>query len=529
MEDRQRILSLAQQDRLQFDFPPKSDTAKWSNLSASLLQACQHVPNDPLAARALDNLHIALFSTLIQHGLRANAKHRGSPPRRPTPLTGQIRVAKSCLNRSKKAAKKNPGAPPDEVRANKSIVEALEKAAADDQTARTTRRHHKLATTNPKKLADTIWGRSMSSDPPDCAADDCERFFQDIFRGTEVSTALPPWLPPQWPSLPLRPLVITADNIRRAIQKKSGTQSAPGFDGITYGALGCLPWIPDLLANLFTKLIAQQTPPEMWRYGLTVLLHKGGTKDLGNFRPITLTPTIAKLFHSAISSWLEAALTSSGVIPTHIQKGFLMGVSGAIEHDLVLDATLADAKQNKKNLFMVLVDLKNAFGSVPHQRISWALQRFGAPAWVETYISNLYKGMYTKMFCKNWSTNFLQVQRGVLQGDTLSPLLFLLVMQIGLHGLSTTFPNYGYRTAAEQPLHFLKCFADDLTVITQTVNKLQRAVDHFATIANWLGMEMKPGKCRAFGLSRGITAASTSTSITKPFSTLPTPPRNSWG
>ena len=81
---------------------------------------------------------------------------------------------------------------------------------------------------------------------------------------------------------------------------------------------------------------------------------------------------------------------------------------------------------------------------------SWALQRFGAPAWV--YISNLYKGMYTKMSCKTWSTNFLQVERGVLQGDTLSPLLFLLVMQIGLHGLSTSFPSYGYRTAAEQPL-----------------------------------------------------------------------------
>ncbi len=502
-EDRQRISEFTQRDRPKFKLPSKTDTAAWISLSASLHQACLDILDDPLAARGLDNLHIALSTALSDLGQLSTRAQQEEPRRRPAPLSGQIRTAKTCLNRSKKAAKKTPGSHGEEVRANKAVLGALQTAAAEDQSARTTRHHHKLATTNPKKLADIIWGRAMSSDPPDCSAADCEKFFNDVFRATEVPTTSPHWLPEQRPPLPLSPLIISADSIRHALRRKSGTTSSPGLDGITYETLSCLPWIPDILADLFTKLTAQQTPPEIWRYGLTVLLHKGGTKELGNFRPITLTPTIAKLFHSIVATWMEPTVTASGIIPTQIQKGFLMGVSGAVEHDLVLDEALTDAKHAKKSFFMVLVDLKNAFGSVPHQRISWALQRYGIPPWVSTYVSNLYQGMYTKMSCKSWTTGFLQVERGVLQGDTLSPLLFLLVMQVGLHGLTTSFPNYGYRTATDQPLHFLKCFADDLTIITQNAPKLQKAVDKFATIAEWLGLEMKPAKCRAFGLSRG--------------------------
>ena len=107
------------------------------------------------------------------------------------------------------------------------------------------------------------------------------------------------------------------------------------------------------------------------------------------------------------------------------------------------------------------------------------------------------------MHCKNWDTEFLQVRRGVLQGDTLSPLLFLLIMQIALQALSSTCPNYGYRTSPDNQEHFLKCFADDLTVITKNPKQLQLAISKLEEIVEWLGMEFKPSKCRSFGLSKG--------------------------
>ena len=233
----------------------------------------------------------------------------------------------------------------------------------------------------------------------------------------------------------------------------------------------------------------------------TVLLHKGGARDLANYRPITLTATICKVFHSIIAAWLEKALTTNNIIQTTVQKGFLLGISGAIEHDLVLDAALAEARRLRKNFFMVLVDLKNGFGSAPHTRIQWALRRFGIPQWVHDYVGNFYSHIATKMTSKSWETDYLQVQRGVLQGDTLSPLLFLLIMQIALQALSTSCPDYGY-TTADGSEHFLKCFADDLTIITKNPKRLQLAISKLQEITHWLGLEIKPSKCRSFGMGK---------------------------
>ena len=291
--------------------------------------------------------------------------------------------------------------------------------------------------------------------------------------------------------------------VQKALKKKATSRSAPGIDGVTYSTLAQFNWLPTILANLYNKVIQQQQAPELWRYGVTVLLHKGGAKTLSNYRPITLTPTLAKLFHAIVASWLEHIVISKNIIDKTVQKGFLTGVAGAIEHNFVLDEALWNAKQNRHNFFMVLVDLKNAFGSVPHQRIVWALQHYGLPAWVGAYVGNLYERTFSAITCKSWSTGLLQLHRGVLQGDTLSPLLFLLVMQVGLDALHKVCPGYGYRQYAEAPRHFLKCFADDLTVITQDVKKLQHTMSHLEEIVGWLGMEIKPSKCRSFGMSKG--------------------------
>ena len=58
-----------------------------------------------------------------------------------------------------------------------------------------------------------------------------------------------------------------------------------------------LPWYPSLLAGIFNRIINQQICPEVWWYGATVLLHKGGERTLVNYSPITLTPTVSKIFH----------------------------------------------------------------------------------------------------------------------------------------------------------------------------------------------------------------------------------------
>ncbi len=499
--ERGYVLSRMPNARLSFTLPDASDQVKWTALSNTLEHACQGAMQDPVGARAMDSIHLSIIDALTDSGLVEAPKPKTGAIVR-DPFGRDLRKAKSTVKEARVQAKQDPSKTPAvwaAVKIQKQVADSYQEV----ERARETRRNHHLAKTNPKKLANAIWGRAMSSEPPDCSSSDCEAFFHDVFKQDAPPTSNPSWLPPQYPALPLQPLVITASMVARAIKKKGSKRSSPGLDGITYQLLAKLPWAPKALANIFNNIISQQSAPEIWRYGVTVLLHKGGEKTLANYRPITLTATISKLFHSIIAAWLERAIIAAGIISTSVQKGFLLGVSGAIEHDLVLDEVLADAKRHQKPLFMLLVDLKNAFGSVPHSRIQWALSRFGVPAWVKHYIHNFYANVQTQLHCKAWTTAYLQVRRGVLQGDTLSPLLFLLVMQVALDALATTCPGYGYVASKSPQHHFLKCFADDLTVITKTPKQLQLAVDKLDQITDWLGMQIKPSKCRTFGLSKG--------------------------
>ncbi len=75
-------------------------------------------------------------------------------------------------------------------------------------------------------------------------------------------------------------------------------------------------------------------------------------------------------------------------------------------------------------------------------------------------------------------------------------------MQVALQALSTSCPGYGYKTTDGRE-HFLKCFADDLTVITRSPKRPQLAITKLEEITHWLGLEIKPSKCRSFGMGKG--------------------------
>ena len=83
------------------------------------------------------------------------------------------------------------------------------------------------------------------------------------------------------------------------------------------------------------------------------------------------------------------------------------------------------ARQRKqKTLVVTLLDLKNAFGEVSHSLIPTVLQFHHIPQEMQNNISELYSGFSTSIATKTFVTSPLQVEKGVLQGDCLSPLLF---------------------------------------------------------------------------------------------------------
>ena len=127
---------------------------------------------------------------------------------------------------------------------------------------------------------------------------------------------------------PLRPKDV------KNILKSANLKSSPGPDGIPYEILFKFKCLHHILATLYNKVNVLGSPPPSWSHSVVKLLHKKGpTNDPGNFRMISLTSSIAKTYHLLLAKRLTKFLTANNYIDEKVQKAFLPGINGTIEHN----------------------------------------------------------------------------------------------------------------------------------------------------------------------------------------------------
>ena len=90
------------------------------------------------------------------------------------------------------------------------------------------------------------------------------------------------------------------------------------------------------------------------------------SKDINQFRPISLPNEERKIFFAVLASWLTEYLLTNEYIDTSVQKGGIPGIAGCLEHGNMIWEAIKKAKVNKKDLDVIWLDLANAYGSVPH-------------------------------------------------------------------------------------------------------------------------------------------------------------------
>jgi len=88
---------------------------------------------------------------------------------------------------------------------------------------------------------------------------------------------------------------------------------------------------------------------------------------------LALTNTIGKVFFGVISKRLEKYFISNNFI-SKTQKGFKAETPGCLEHSFAMFEALLDAKFNQRQIVVSWLDLKNAYGSVKHNLLQFALR-----------------------------------------------------------------------------------------------------------------------------------------------------------
>ncbi|KZS06532.1 Uncharacterized protein APZ42_029986 [Daphnia magna] len=230
----------------------------------------------------------------------------------------------------------------------------------------------------------------------------------------------------------------------------------------------------------------------------TVCKLKGDTSDYSNFRPISLLPTIYKLFPGVINQRITEVASDLGWLSPE-QNGFLPGVSGIQEQTQLLQTVVEETKTKRKHMSIAWLDMCNAFGSVPHSVLNELFTSLPIPEDLRRILVDIYAG--NRIDFAVWKESIrIFPTAGVRQGDALSSPIFNLasepLVRAGKSNINPGFLLFGslVKTTA---------YADDIAVITNSPSELQNILNVFILTANTLGLQLNAGKCACLVFDKG--------------------------
>jgi len=100
-------------------------------------------------------------------------------------------------------------------------------------------------------------------------------------------------------------------------------------------------------------------------------------------------------------------------------------------HILALKLLLEEAKYRGIPLMAVFLDLEKAYDSLPHVAIPMTLKHYGLNKAASYLIAKLYRNTTATVNTLHGPTEPFPIQRGVKQGNPLSPLLWNLFINPG--------------------------------------------------------------------------------------------------
>lgn len=349
-------------------------------------------------------------------------------------------------------------------------------------------RSQKLFKENPGLLAkyvreNIVWHEKSSV----CAKpDDIKRLYNNLW-GTKYQGTLPE-LGGSEQAINIKEVLtpITKAEVRKRLARIK-LESAAGPDNIKKGQLLHGDTI-EILRKLYNIILINSRLPTSWRENRTTLIRKDGTdpQEAKNYRPITISSILSRLYWGIIDQKIRAK-----VVQTPRQKGFT-AENGCYNNVHILNEVLRHAKRND-SLVVVQLDVSKAFDTVPHEIIGAALRRKGLPEYLISHIEDSYKDVHTTIVCGKEKVD-MKLQRGVKQGDPLSPLIFNVVLEPLLQALED---KPGYKINQEINLSSL-AFADDMLLLANTAEQASELLDTTETYLKGLGMSLSVGKCTTF-------------------------------
>ncbi|WMV58897.1 hypothetical protein MTR67_052282, partial [Solanum verrucosum] len=215
--------------------------------------------------------------------------------------------------------------------------------------------------------------------------------------------------------------------------KLCAADKAPGLDGYTMGFfIKC--W--DVLKNMdtFQNFYEQEVFEKSFNATFIALIpKKKGANELRDYRPISLIGSIYKILSKILTERLKV------VIDRLVDSQQMAFIKGRQIMDAVLIANEAvDSRIKQKKLgILCKLDIEKAYDHVNWKYLLKILEMMGfGQKWLN-WISFCISTVSFSVLINGSPAGFFQTQRGLRQGDPLSPFLFLITME-GLNNMLKT-------------------------------------------------------------------------------------------
>ena len=280
----------------------------------------------------------------------------------------------------------------------------------------------------------------------------------------------------------------TGDELSSALAAMSNNR-APGPDKMTTELLK-ISSVREHLLSIFNRCLETGTTPEAFRQTIMSMIPKSGTdlKLPAGWRYIALMSATAKLYDRLLLDRLASVIDPH---LSHSQNGFRKNRS-TIHHVMALRLLTEEITKRGGQACITYVDFSNAFPSVSWTSIRAALISLRVPQKLIDAVFSVYNNHTIRVATADGLTEPFHPTAGVLQGDTLAPYLFVIVLNAVLRLSRNLYLGFKLFPPAGSSLPVVTinelAFADDIALLSPTTAAASQALQLLADTARRVGL-----------------------------------------
>lgn len=346
----------------------------------------------------------------------------------------------------------------------------------------------------------------VTMDCPSAIAAELNTYFSEIGENMAREVSIPQGLPQHksgYSSKSMALFQVCQEQVLLILNRLQTNKSA-GIDGIPNKVLKkCSMPISAVLTCCVNKSFQSGVYPSILKRARVVPVFKGGDREtMGNYRPISVLPSLNKIFETILNDHIVSFLKYTNFL-SEFQYGFRKGSGTDIAAIELLEYVYSKLDRRETNVVSGLfLDLSKAFDSVNHEsllEVCFDAGIRGLPnQLLQSYLSNRTQatGIGDSL------SGFQSVKYGVPQGSVLGPTLFLVfindIKSLPLYGKLSLYADdsalfYASSTDSEN----CRRMTEDLNVLSRyfghkilTLNGRKTCYMHFCSFSKALNHDI---------------------------------------